>query len=746
MAYYNQNQNSSTNSLGMNEKKKEDEEKQAQGTVAPVQLTSASATTSDAPTGPVHSGNVQNKAPATAPSSGMGGGFQSYLKANQGVATNRLNQAAQQNVQNQGKQAQTGINQANTAFTKKVDQGSLANRYQAVQDVANLTNQARQTTAPAPAPAAPQNAAAAPANNALAGLDQKAVERFKEVIHAKYKGPESLRQAGLYEGAQNKVTTAQNTLNQTKTASGREEMLRNLFQQRGDYTRGLNKLDAAVLNSSQDGVASLQQAAQAQGNLQNKLDKAQIESANTAQNRAQEITNIRDEAKNTFSQGKKAEEAATEQRLASVVKDWHKLPEHFKEVIRNREKTSQEIYNRELDTFVKANPKIEQNVLHDAGVAYTHSQRDLERFLSLFDPKDHDRLFRSGIYAGGNDQIVYDDLFNKANQQKSHYEDTLKKYETYNKGIADIEKMYGNKNAAFLNSAEAAILGVQSGEGLYNLGENAIKTRNAEKDRLISKDEQARQAVLAALAGLDQAKTLDTTLKYGNAEKAGTQTAMDALDLESTRKAITEAEKNFQDFATNATLTGHGGKKNKTSGKYYSAQESANLRNLLENSGYKFGQQSDTPAGNEELLRNLVNVSSSKDLSPASGPVSTSLEPVSNSLNNITGQSIFGDVYGGLGDLIANSNPVSGAIADILGKVAGPGLNVVGGLFGGGSSSKESKADAAMFARQDLERKVQDAISNSGFQNRVNVKNNETTNKRLTALQQLLANLDKTNL
>src|SRR5690606_36333023 len=96
------------------------------------------------------------------------------------------------------------------------------------------------------------------------------------------------------------------------------------------------------------------------------------------------------------------------------------------------------------------------------------------------------------------------------------------------------------------NSLEAATLGLSSGEGLYNLGANAIKSGVAEKDRLISKDEQARQAALAQLAGLDLSNQLSTNLLYDNAERAGTQTALDALDLEGTRKAINEAEQNFQ--------------------------------------------------------------------------------------------------------------------------------------------------------------------------------------------------------
>ena len=202
-----------------------------------------------------------------------------------------------------------------------MDAGSLANRQQAVQDVSDITGAARQTTA-APAQAQTQQTTEgetattpAPANQ-YGQLGQDQVSRFQEVINAKYQGPESLRQAGLYELASDKVNKAQNTINQSKTATGREEMLRNLFAQRGDYTQGLNKLDAGLLNASKEGVSALNQAAQAQGNIGQQLDQAQINSANAAQNRASEIKDIQEQARQAFSTGKAAEEAATEERLS----------------------------------------------------------------------------------------------------------------------------------------------------------------------------------------------------------------------------------------------------------------------------------------------------------------------------------------------------------------------------------------------------------------------------------------------
>jgi hypothetical protein len=329
MAYYNQNSNPATNAQGMNEKK---DEEQQQGANAPVQLSNGSA-----PAAPMTmQAQPQANANVTKPaSSGMGAGFQAYTKANQGKATNNLAQAAQSNVQNLGQQAQTSINQATNKFGQKVDAGSLANRQQAVQDVAAAVQAARQTTVPAPQA---QNGvvppAAQPQANQFGNVNQDQANRFKEVINAKYQGPESLRQSGLYAPAQQNVQAANQAAQNSQTAQGREELLRQMYEKRGDYNRGLNKLDTSLLNSSKQGVANLQQTAGQFKNINNDLNKAQMNSGALAQNRASEIQNIQNQARNTFTQGKQAEEAATDQRLASVIKDWDKLPEHFREIIR----------------------------------------------------------------------------------------------------------------------------------------------------------------------------------------------------------------------------------------------------------------------------------------------------------------------------------------------------------------------------------------------------------------------------
>lgn len=665
MAYYNSEDEKDQNVQGMNS-----QNNQAPENGAPQQLSGGISGTAS---GPVPTG-AQAQAKPT--SSGQTG-FQNYQKANQGTATNKLAGAANTNVANQAQTAKTGINQATTAFGQKVDAGSLANRENAVTDVKGAVDAARNISA----------------GGAVAQPQQS---RFQEVINAKYQGPESLRQSGEYNKAAGKVNTAQTALDQTKNAQGREELLKNMYSQGGNYTQGLNKLDAGILNASQQGVQNLQNTANAAGNIRNQLDQAQIASANLAQNRTNEIQNIQNQARDAYSTGKTAEEQATENRLSSVIQNWNQLPDYFKDIIRNRE----------------------------------------------------------------------------------------------------------NGSTVDLNGLESNILGIGSGEGFYNLGADAIKTGVADREKLISKNEQARQAALASLGALDQRGLLSTNLKYGNADLAGTQTALDALDLQGTRAGLNAAEQNFQDFAEGNNLTGVGSKKNKTNGKRYYSYENANLGDTLKNAGYQFGESAaSNNIGNADLLAALARVSSGQStptdvngyvgageamgegLSPGGNGVARDLVDfggtsggingilgalgegtVSDAIvnhsadavnNDVTSPAQFGLDKVGMGqysNLLEKYSPTSQLNTLTLGgtgainKLAGNAINLQNNaIFGGGANTAASKAIAKSGAQIDLQKKIQDSLQSQGFGNRANVVDNDKTVSRLSTLQQLLANLDKTN-
>jgi hypothetical protein len=771
----------------------------------PVQLSNpSSVATNTAPAAPTAASSAP-KAGKPA-SSGSAPGFQSYTKANQGKAQENLNSATAQAVASSGQNATNAIQNSQKQFDKKVEAGTLANRFQAVQDVANTTNSAR-------------GVAAVPNQDAPGLLDQvQGLDRFKEVINAEYQGPESLRQAGLYNQISGKVDNAQNVIKNTKTAQGREDMLKNMYQQRADYTSGLNKLDSALLNSSQKGVQNLQNVAQAQGNLGQKLDKAQINSSNLAQNRTDEINKIRNEARDTFSSGKKAEEAATEARmddmLVTPVKDaagniikkadgtpmtqWDQLPESFKDVIRNKEKNNASMLATETS---KLGPAVAPAQLKAAKKAYEQlalgADENFARMMAGFGgPVDEAQLQASlakGKAAFAEKKAAYDQLVNQD--------------AAYNKQLAQLQQQY-NPNAVNFNSAEAQILGIGSGQGLYNLGENAIKQGVADRNRLISKDEQARQAVLAQLAGLDLSKTLDTNLKYADADAAGTQSIMDSLDIDGTRAGLNEADANFARTADATDLTGEGkkkvsrgnmfGKKTET----YHASVDGNVEDMLKQAGYNFDgvDANNSTLQGKDLLNAAIQASKHSDDSgdkqkqdaqrqmqaglqgagtgAAIGSVipgvgtgigataglilgrmvgSGTVDPLQQNVDLLNGFApgagqVVQDVRNKAGDLygtLAQYNPAN-IIADKISDMFG-GSSVTKGISGAisgidtGAMKAFGSAKARENAIEDLQNKYKSFLGSQGFENRANVVNNDLTSARATALQNLLASFDKTN-
>jgi hypothetical protein len=158
-------------------------------------------------------------------------------------------------------------------------------------------------------------------------------QRFAEIINAQYQGPMSLQQAGLYEPAAKKAQTAQQLSQQAQTAGGRELLLRDIFGKTRDYSRGQSKLDALLLNTSQQGVQQLQQEAQKAGAVQQQLYQTQNQLANEALQRANAIESIRSGARGDFTTARTQEEEAANAGIKAIQDNWERLPEYFKKVL-----------------------------------------------------------------------------------------------------------------------------------------------------------------------------------------------------------------------------------------------------------------------------------------------------------------------------------------------------------------------------------------------------------------------------
>lgn len=593
--------------------------------------------------------------------------LKNYLQAAQGGGQQRVAQAATQQVQRLGAGAQKGTQQAQEAFGRRMEAGSLKGMETAAEEAKGIVGTARgvtyqapqQATAPAltqeqinaqnearanppqlplttydtmipkPELVANQNVVQAPA--APAGVQPQQyftpeqTQRFAEIINAQYQGPASLQQAGLYEQAAQKARTAQEAAQKTQTAMGREQLLKDVFGRTRDYGRGVSKLDALLLNASQERVKQLQEQARPAATAQEALQAAQNLSTNEAMQRAAAIEGIRSGARQELTGARAAEEQAVENRLSQVVENWNQLPEYFKQILKDRE-----------------------------------------------------------------------------------------------------------KGALTFTEQEAGLLGIKAGQGLYNLTpEELVQTNIAERARLISKDELSRQLALQQLAGTDVSRELQKDLLYTDLEKAGTQTAEDAINRKSVQDILAAQEKAFREQAAGQNIVGTGMKKHKTTGKKYYAQETANLKDLLQKAGYDFNADIGAGAtGSVETDKEAPEMN--KDfLQPNLG---AAIDPYTSSQNDlIKAGYLAGDIT------------TAGGLAAVRALTGYDPIGVVTGALGlSGPSSRYAKNIAARDARRNLQKNVNKALSKAGFANRAAIGETEATKARQAALQQILAQREKT--
>jgi len=600
---------------------------------------------SSAPKAPQVSMPKQQKA-----GTGTFANLKSYLQAAQGGG--KVAQAATQRVQNVAGQAQKGIQQAQQTFGQKMKAGS-GSLFQAGQNeedakraaqeqTANILAAARGVTYQAPQPAQPtqQQTESKPAESqptAPAQTQQyftpEQQQRFAEIINAQYQGPESLQQAGLYEQAARKAQTAQQAVQQAQSVEGRAQLLRDIFSRNRDYSRGQSKLDALLLNTSQQGVEQLQQKAQQAGNIQQQLQQAQNLSANEAAQRAAAIEQVRSGARTAFTEARKAEEDAANERIKQIQDNWEKLPEYFKEALKSGKQLSQQ---------------------------------------------------------------------------------------------------------------EADLLGVTAGTGFYNLTpEQIVQTNKAEAAKLISKNELSRQLALQQLAASDVSKQLQKGLLYTDLEKAGTQTAADAINKQAIKDLLTAQEERFKETASTQDITGYGKKKHKTTGKKYYAEETANLKDVLERAGYDFNKQLGSTARGDVVTdvdpSTLENIWE-QSLTPRFTP-EASISPYT---DDSTLAKKAGYAYADLSSMGITAGLRSLGL-DVTGGLMNTADNLLGtSIFGGGGpSSKYAKNTAKRLAQEDLQRNVEKELQNAGFYNRALVGETEETKARQAALAAILANQEK---
>jgi hypothetical protein len=776
---------------------------------------------------------VQNM-PKQKAGTGSFANLKSYLQAAQGGGQQKIAQAATQQVQKLGTGAQRGLQQAQEAFGRRMEAGSLANMGTAQQEAADVISTARGTTYQAPQPAttttqptteqtgtqATEEASAQPTPPQPAQPQQyftpEQQQRFAEIINAQYQGPASLQQAGLYEQAAQKARTAQQAAQLTQTAMGREQLLKDVFGRTRDYGRGLSKLDALLLNASEQGVKQLQQQAQPALKAQEALQAEQNLSANTAAQRAQAIQQIASGARTSFTEGRTAEEQATEQRIDTMIKtpakdesgnpiqkmdaqgkpvvdaegkpvymtEWDRLPEYFKNTIRTSAETNKQIQAEGIKKLEESTGLSGKRFDELPGQISQIQKKidDIQRSMRKKNPREQSRA-RANI--------------NKLSESLKTLQGEYASYKDFGTQLQGLRKM--DMKQLRLSPEEMATLGISSGEGLYNLGQDLIGNVEARREKLISKDELSRQLALSQLAGLDVSNKLQKDLTYTDLEKAGTQDLLSSLDVAGIRERLDAQQKAFKESAEGATLTGTGskkvsrgnlwGKKTKT----YTAEQSGNVADMLRQAGYDVAAQE--PSQTRSLLtdkdllsRYLGATSTSRGEEAGVGgkalegttagagtgaAIGTAITPglgtavgagIGATVGGLAGANTLDTIQyytdlakemedklgikglGAVGQAVQDYRSGAGGIVSGIGNIAGS--NVVGDIFRGvggaiggintGEMKKVGESTAKRFAIEDLQKKYKQYLEGQGFGNRFVAAQDPEVAARAAGLQALL--------
>lgn len=307
-----------------------------------------------------------------------------------------------------------------------------------------------------------------------------------------------------------------------------------------------------------------------------------------------------------------------------------------------------------------------------------------------------------------------------------------------------------------LSQLEAEALGVKGGEGLYNLLKDQgidklLKTSTADKNKLISQNEQSQLSRLQSIAQLakDYGQTgsgIDYRNQFTDRDLAGTQNATSALDIDNFRNMLQGSERDFRTDASGANIVGQGYGTGSSGGAFGTKRAQSwktleqNLGDLIEaNNGYR-NIYSDQGV-NKDLLKQIAQ--------NAQGGETFNTGYVNPDLVG-TAQDVGAIPQDMLQNLLGNKNIATTAATNyaLLSNPVTflPGLaNIFGGMVGGSSAEAQGRADyaAQQNALANLQANITNKINTSGLKNQLSVGKNTAQDLEL---YKLLGMLDTTNL
>lgn len=653
-------------------------------------------------------------------------------------------------------------------------------------------------------------------------------QRLADILNAQYKGPRELYEARGYGDAVNQFSDVQSLQDLALGSGSKGELLERTFQNPNtQYGMGNKLLDDLLLGqgsaNQQLRETATNLAGQEGGKFTDVLQSSVRDARTQSQQRSEQLEDVKMSARAALTDVATGRDSEVRQRIEGVIENWDKYPQYFRDKFQGEmdkhqanielRKNYDKVTN-DLAEFTGANlpsgftisrSKKERRAAERAATpmgrlnTYKQEMGVIDEELNAV-KEQLEKLGKPRYFNSNNDKRQYQRTqnalsikLNDLQSRKNQYQEMIAPLEQQYQQLLDTQAQYAdfkNYDPETLNfnlsQLEAEALGVQGGEGLYNLIkergiEGLLQTAKADEKQLISRDEQSQLARLQKLAELatdygSADSGIDFRNQFTDRDLAGKQTALSALDTTGFRDALFGAEKNFQDRARGANITGAGtgyaqdrgvfGTKSRSSTRYLTE----NLGNLLDRADgfrkiYNPEDIDDTAYNNlaksaRGILDGSFSRASEQGIDPASLGTALGLdENLSRAILNpafatgavLDANKFINDKILDFGEDLTGSDTLSkvlfapAAIGSFVSDIGGKIASAVGGGLFGSSAGLQSQADvfAQQNAAKDLQNKITNRLRSEGYANQLGVVQDA---ERDAELLRLLGLLDTTNL
>lgn len=731
-------------------------------------------------------------------SSGMFTNVQNYMQKNQ-PAAQEMAKSIGGTVQKSADIARKNIQSTQNKFTNLMDQGSLQNRESAIKDLQSRVNAAATMQAPQQSIQPTEDQQSIQPTEDMANQATGGLRTFNSQIQYMPTGKvpdgfnqDTMSQQTIMEGAEERFknyedSSRENLLDFWKNAKPGDERIVPIRDEWGRFT------GTKVETITQEQIDNMLSGPKLLGSTMTGdiTDPTQTQVTSTQPEMSESDRRIKSILDAAYKGPQRLEELGSFGDVQSKAQEAERLRQQLSGSNQNKQELMRKALEKRNSQYSEGAKRLDELLLTgDKPQEYLQQlQTDIgdvgQDLATASQSARQGAIERAGELSDIRSQ-ARDYLQSKSTQRLSDVEREIERQMGIGTDLADyFTELIGKQDSGLdLGSLEAQTLGIQSGTGMYNLlkdpeqreallsGLNASDRLEAEK--MITRNEQAQLAELERLARLSSDygvadSGLNFKNRFTNADLAGSQSALDALDLGDFRERLIGAEQDFRDSA-DKTIKGIGEGKAKywnASGtnKRYAKQRTtatANLKDALAKSGYDFDSDINTGYTSEEdtrnFLENLTNQANQARLNSRSQN-NTVLDHAQDAAEFATGIGAISPTLDfindyGFGTVDNIGKEISGIGGDI-GKIAGgaiSGLSDLGsdlvsglsGIFGGGrkeAAKKKAKKKANEAAIKDLKAKFNNAINQSGFQNRANVQDTDESLARQNQFLNLLSRI-----